>query len=185
MIQSQYKRFVTKLFNLYYEAVRLSKDKRLSVGREDRAKELEKKLHRICRRVGETIVTEKMVAATKKADPQSSLVVTSDSEAKFIRLHNQLVEKVSCYFVFVCDPEVEPTNNRSERAARPEAMARKAARTSKTDKGAKRRGIIMTVFASLQKRWRDFSLAKIVVAVQDCVQMGIALVTTETEKPHG
>ena len=137
---------------------------RLSVGREDRAKELEKKLRRICRRAGETIVTAKMVADAKKADPQSSLVVTSDSEVKFIRLHNQLVEKAENFFIFVCDPEVEPTNNRSERSARPEAMARKAARTSKTDKGAKRRGIIMTVFASLQKRWKDFSLANIVVA---------------------
>ena len=142
-------------------------------------------MRRICRRAGETIVTEKMVAAAKKIDPQSSLVVTSDSEVKFIRLHNQLVEKAANFFVFVCDPEVEPTNNRSERAARPEAMARKAARTSKTDKGAKRRGIIMTVFASLQRRWKDFSLAKIVAAVQDCIQKGIALFTTETEKPPG
>jgi len=179
----EYKRFVRKLFDVFHESVRLSKDKRLSVGREDKAKALEKKLCRICRRAGETIVTEKMVAAAKKADPQSSLCVTSDSEAKFIRLHNQLVEKASNFFVFVCDPEVEPTNNRSERAARPEAMARKAARTSKTDKGAKRRGIIMTVFASLQKRWKDFSLAKIVVAVQECIQNGIALFTTEIEKP--
>jgi hypothetical protein len=181
----EYKRFVTKLFNLYYEAVRLSKDKRLSVGREDRAKELEKELGRICCRAGETIVTEKMIAAAKKIDPQSSLVSTSDSDAKFIRLQNQLLEKSSCYFVFVCDPLVEPTNNRSERAARPEAMARKAARTSKSDNGAKRRGIIMTVFASLQKRWKDFSLANIVAAVQECVQMGIALFKPEIEKPPG
>ena len=179
----EYKRFVTKLFNVYYEAVHLSKDKRLSVGREDRAKKLEKQLHRICRRAGETIVTEKMVAAAKKADLQSSLVVTSDSDAKFIRLHNQLVKKATNFFVFVCDPSVEPTNNRSERAARPEAMAMKAARTSKTDKGAKRRGIIMTVFASLQKRWKDFSLARIVLEVQECIQNGIALFTPAIEKP--
>ena len=108
-------------------------------------RESQQKLHRICRRAGETIVTDKMVADAKKADPQSSLCVTSDSEAKFTRLHNQLVEKAENFFVFVCNPEVEPTNNRSERAARPEAMARKAARTSKTDKGAKRRGIILIV----------------------------------------
>jgi hypothetical protein len=179
----EYKRFVAKLFNVYYEAVRLSKDQRLSVGREEKAKELEKKLHRMCRRAGETIVTEKMVATAKKTDPQSSLVATSDSDGKFIRLHNQLVEKSSCFFVFVCDPSVEPTNNRSERAARPEAMARKAARTSKTDKGAKRRGIIMTVFASLKKRWQDFSLSNIVAAVQECIQKGISLFTPAIEKP--
>jgi regulator of replication initiation timing len=179
----EYKRFVTQLFNAYYEAVRLSKDKRLSVGREEKAKDLEKKLRRICGRAGEMIVTEKMVAAAKKADPQSSLVATSDSDAKFIRLHNQLVEKCSCFFVFVCDPSVESTNNRSERAARPEAVARKAARTSKTDKGAKRRGVIMTVFASLKKRWKDFSLANIVAAVQECIQNGVALFKPVIEKP--
>jgi hypothetical protein len=179
----EYKRFVAKLFDVYYEAVRLSKDKRLSVGREERAKDLEKQLHRICRRAGETIVTEKMVVAAKKNDPQSTLCATSDTEAKLIRLQNQLVEKASCFFVFVCDPSVEPTNNRSERAARPEAMARKAARTSKSDKGAKRRGIIMTVFASLQRRWKDFSLAKIVAAVQECIQMGNHLFTHATNKP--
>jgi len=179
----EYKRFVTQLFNIYYEAVRLSKDTRLSVGREERAKELEKKLHRLCRRAGETIVTEKMVAVAKKSDPPSSLVATSDSDAKFIRLHNQLLEKSSCFFVFVCDPAVEPTNNRSERAARPEAMARKAARTSKTDRGAKRRGIIMSVFASLQNRWKDFSLANIVATVQEWMQKGILLFKTTIEKP--
>jgi hypothetical protein len=124
-----------------------------------------------------------MVAAAKKTDPQSSLCVTSDPEAKFIRLHNQLVESASCYFVFVCNPSVEPTNNRSERAARPEAMARKAARTSKTDKGAKRRGIIMTVFASLHRRWKDFSLEKIVAVVQNCIQKKIALFIPITDKP--
>ena len=179
----EYKRFVTQLFNIYYEAVRLSKDTRLSVAREERAKELEKKLHRLCRRAGETIVTAKSVAVAKKSDPQSSLVATSDSDAKFIRLHNQLLEKCSCFFVFVCNPAVEPTNNRSERAARPEAMARKTARTSKTDRGAKRRGIIMSVFASLQNRWKDFSLANIVATVQEWMQKGITLFKTTIEKP--
>jgi hypothetical protein len=181
----EYKRFVTQLFSVYYEAVRLSKDKRLSVGREEKAKDLEKKLRRICCRAGESIVTETMVATAKKTDSPSSLVATSDSEGKFIRLHNQLVEKSSCFFVFVCDPSVEPTNNRSERAARPEALARKAARTSKSEKGAKRRGVIMTVFASLKKRWNDFSLANIVAAVQECIQKGIALFTPKIEKPPG
>jgi hypothetical protein len=171
----EYGRFVKALFNIYYEAVRLSKDKRLSVGREAKAKELEARLRRICRRRGAEIITEKMVAKAKKADPQSTLAAISDSEAKLIRLQNQLVAKSSNFFVFVCDPAVESTNNRSERAARPEAMARKAARTSKSDKGAKRRGIIMTVFASWNKRWKDFSLEKIVATVNECIQKGIAL----------
>jgi hypothetical protein len=177
-----YQRFVKSLFNVYYDSVRLSKDKRLSVGRDAEAKSLTTRLRRICRRAGETIVTEKMVENAKKLDPQSTLACTSDSDAKMIRLHNQLVEKASNMFVFVRNPEVEPTNNRSERAARPEAMARKAARTSKTIAGAKRRGIIMTVFASLSKRCQNFTLTNIVARVKECAQKGISLFLPLTDR---
>jgi hypothetical protein len=54
----------------------------------------------------------------EKTDPQSNLCATLDSDAKFIRLHNQLLEKSLSYVIVICDPTVEPTNNRSERAAR-------------------------------------------------------------------
>jgi hypothetical protein len=39
-------------------------------------------------------------------------------------------------FVFVLDPQVEATNNLSERQLRNSALARKANRTSKTDTGS-------------------------------------------------
>jgi len=78
-------------------------------------------------------------------------------DAKFVRLQNELVDNLENLFVFVLfvlHPEVEATNNRSERQARSEAMARQAARPSKTasGSGAKRRGVIMSVLASLSKR---------------------------------
>jgi len=53
-------------------------------------------------------------------------------------LQRELADNVDCLFVFVEHPEVELTNNRSERNARREAEIRKGARTSKTDSGAKR-----------------------------------------------
>jgi hypothetical protein len=61
-------------------------------------------------------------------------------------------------FVFVEHPEVEPTNNCSERNVRREAEIRKGGRTSKTPAGAKRRGVIMTVLASLRTRFARFTL---------------------------
>lgn len=170
-----YQRFCQSLFHIYYDAVRLSKDKRLSVGREEKAKLLESRLRRICRRNGETVITEAMVAKAKCNDPNTTLAVTSESEAKMIHLQKQLVEKRENMFVFVVNPAVEPTNNRSERATRPEAMARKATRTSKSDNGAKRRGIIMTVFASLQKRIEAFTLKNILDLVEKSLNQGIAL----------
>jgi len=47
-------------------------------------------------------------------------------------LQQELVHNVDCLFVLVEHPEVEPTNNRSERNARREAEIRKGARTNKT-----------------------------------------------------
>jgi len=79
-------------------------------------------------------------------------------DAKFVLLQNELVNHAENLFVFVLHPEVEATNNRSERQARAEAMARKAARTSKTKSGARRRGVIMSVLASLSKRIEHFTL---------------------------
>lgn len=179
----EYRRFSAALFNVYYDAVRLSKDKRLTVGREAKAEMLERRLRRLCRRHGETIVTEKLAAESRKRDPQSLISVTSDSEATMIRLQNQLYEKSSNMFVFVRNPEVEPTNNRSERQARPEALARKASRTSKTDSGAKRRSIIMTVLASLDRRLKRFTLSEIVATVQESLHSGIALFLPLPKRP--
>ena len=72
----------------------------------------------ICRRYGETL---------NDAAPVD--------DAKFVLLQNELVNHAENLFVFVLHPEVEATNNRSERQARAEAMARKATRTSKTENG--------------------------------------------------
>ena len=51
---------------------------------------------------------------------------------------------IDALFVFVAHPEVEPTHNRSERNVRREAEVRKGGRTSKSESGAKRRGIMMS-----------------------------------------
>ncbi len=69
-------------------------------------------------------------------------------------------------------PEVESTNKRSERQARPEAMARKMARTSKTAAGAKRRGIIMSVLASHWKRLERFTLGNVLSEIDRCLETG-------------
>ncbi|MBN1852373.1 MAG: hypothetical protein JW829_06600 [Pirellulales bacterium] len=52
-------------------------------------------------------------------------------------------------FVFALHPEVEAANNRSKRLVRPETIAWNASRTSKSDSGAMRRGIMMSVLSSL------------------------------------
>ena len=100
-------------------------------------------------------------------------------DAKFVRLQNELVDHVEKLFVFVLHPDVEATNNRSERQARSEAMARKATRTSKTDSGAKRRGIIMSVLASLSKRLEHFTLGSLLSEINDWYETGQSIFRKE------
>lgn len=164
-----------ELFDLYYEAVRLWKDRRLSVSRSRKAAELEEKLVAICVRSGETVVTENAFEKAGKADPNTTVTKTSEAETKMINLQKQLVEKRSNMFVFVVNTEVSPDNNSSERLARPEANARKLGRTSKTPKGARRRGIIMTVYGTLKKRLAEITLPILAIIVTESLAAGIVL----------
>ncbi len=95
----------------------------------------------------------------------------SADDAKFVRLRNELVDNTEKLFVFVLHPEVEATNNRSEREARPEAMARKTT-TSKSERGAKRRGVIMSVLASLTKRLKQFTLDSVLAEINRWIETG-------------
>jgi hypothetical protein len=151
----QYKRFLKSLFAIYYDAVRFSRDRRLSAGRQAKVERLQSRIRRICRRYGEVLDD------TASAD-----------DAKFVRLQNELVDHAEKLFVFVLHPEVEATNNRSERQARSEAMARKAARTSKTESGAKRRAVIMSVLASLSKRLEHFTLGSVLSEINRWFETG-------------
>jgi transposase len=81
--------------------------------------------------------------------------------------------------VFVEYPEVEPTNNRSERNVRREAEIRKGGRTSKSDAGAKRRSILMTVLATLNTRFPKFTLNHLLAEVQRWIEMGRSIFQLE------
>ena len=78
-------------------------------------------------------------------------------------------------------PPIEPTNNRSERNVRREAEIRKGARTSKTAIGAKRRGTIVTVFASLQTRIANFTLTNTLAEIDRWTTAGVSLFQAELD----
>ena len=158
----QYKRFLKSLFAIYYDAVRFSCDRRLSSGRQGKVDKLQTRIRMICRRYGEVLDDD-----------------AAADDAKFVRLQNELADNVEKLFVFVLHPDVEATNNRSERQARSEAMARKASRTSKSEKGAKRRGVIMSVLASLSKRLGQFTLDSVVSELTDWFETGRSIFRDE------
>lgn len=159
----QYAKFLEELYNIYQLAVRCQRDRRLTVGRKDKVQQLKTQIIDLCNLSGQTI------------DP----VNTSTHEATFIRLQNELVNGLNSLFVFVEHPEVEPTNNRSERNVRREAEIRKGGRTSKTDHGAKRRSIIMTVLATLNTRFKKFTLDKLLTEVARWIDVGLSMFQVE------
>jgi transposase len=159
----EYATFLDELCDIYHRAVRLQKDGRLHVGRTAKARELEDAIRLLCTRQGEIIEKN----------------VTPDREATFIHLQNELVNNLDGLFVFVEHPEVESTNNRSERNVRREAEIRKGGRTSKTPAGAKRRGVIMTVLASLQTRYAKFTLDALLSEVQCWLSEGLSTFDSE------
>jgi hypothetical protein len=71
----QYKRFLKSLFAVYYDAVRASRDRRLSTGRQAKVNRLQARIRMICRRYGE------ILDSTVEVD-----------DAKFVRLQNNTVE---------------------------------------------------------------------------------------------
>jgi hypothetical protein len=113
--------------------------------------------------------------AAKNGNGNTSSLITSDSEAKMIRLQKELVEKLERLFVFVEHPEVEGTNNQSERNLRQEAIARKNTKTSKSKKSAERRGIIISILGTMKKRLNEFSLKNILKFIKiELLQNGIS-----------
>jgi len=162
----QYAEFLEELCDIYQEAVRSRNDRRLSVGRGDKVRELQEMIRSLCSRHGEIIIAD----------------VTADHEATLIRLQNELVDNLACLFVFVEHPEVDPTNNRSERNVRRDAEIRKGGRTSKTANGAKRRSVVMTVLASLQTRFARFTLENLISEVQRWLKHGRSIFELELGK---
>ena len=159
----EYATFLDELCDTYQRAVRYSRDGRLRAGRAMKVRELEEAIRLLCTRYGEIIEKN----------------VTPEHEATFIRLQNELIDNLDRLFVFVEHPEVEPTNNRSERNVRREAEIRKGGRTSKTPAGARRRGVIMTVLASLQTRFAKFTLESLLSEVERWLAEGRSIFDSE------
>ena len=156
--EAAYKRFLDDLYAIYQQAIRWQKDQRLTVGRAEKIIRLQDRICELC----------------ELSDKAIDSVTMSAHEQSFIRLQKELIRGLDALFVFVAHPEVEPTNNRSERNVRHEAMVRKGGRTSKSRAGAKRRGVIMTVLATLNTRFEAFTLNELIDEIGQWTQDGLS-----------
>lgn len=169
--EKSYRRFYLKLLMIYRRAKRYREDKRLTTGRSAKSLELQGEIVKLCKRAGEEFVT----AEQAERNGWDKSRVTPTPEVATIRLQNELVAKVDCLFVFVENPEVDGTNNQSERDLRREAQTRKMGNTSKSENGATRRETIISVFGSLSRRIVDFTLRNILKVATEARELGVSL----------
>ena len=163
----EYHAFFEELYAIYGEGVRCQKDRRLSASRSERVVWLQDRICRLYTRT-DRIVWKEM----------------PDDQQRFLKLQNELLSCLDNLFVFVEHPEVEATNNRSERQARGQAQARKAARTSKTERGAKRRSIITSVLGSLRQCLAEFSMDSVLEEVGRWCSTGISRFRSQLPNPR-
>jgi hypothetical protein len=175
--ETEYAEFLDQLCLIYHDA-KQSRDvcESDSIDSNIIVKQLQDRVKTLCNRCEEQIVTPQ---AAKKAVPASE--PTESHTASFILLQRELANQLDCLFVFVEHPEVESTNNRSERNVRREAEIRKGARTSKSATGAKRRSIIVTIFASLATRMANVTLSAMLTEISRWLTSGTSVFQQELQ----
>jgi transposase len=157
----KYQRFLDELLAIYRAGKRLAADGRLGeTGRKRHVAELEGRLG--------ALLQPHPCATTPEMPPH---------ERDFANLVNELGRLLLAeeLFTFVLEPEVEATNNFSERNVRGSAQDRKAGRTNKTVKGAHRRSVIVSVLESLRANLEKFSLTTVLQEVGRWMKAGVSL----------
>jgi hypothetical protein len=159
--KKKYQRFLDELLEIYRDGKRAAADGRLGeAGRQQRVDDLSGRLLDLCVRYQQTKTAEMTPAERDFAN----LV----EELQRLLLAEEL-------FTFVLVPELEATNNLSERNLRSSAQDRKANRTNKTATGAHRRSVIVSVLESLRVNLEDFNLTKVLAEVTRWMKEGLSL----------
>jgi transposase len=184
--EQEYGDFLDQLCKIYDDAKELSRDQAANNPQAAEATEidailakLQARISDLCSRHDEVIVKPKTDGDANSESSTGSVEVTPKHLETFILLQRELMNNRDCLFVFVEHPDVEPTNNRSERNVRREAEIRKGARTSKTSAGAKRRGTIVSVLASLHTRLSPFTLSNLLSEVMNWFETGSSIFERE------
>ncbi len=156
----KYKCFLDELLAIYRDGKRAAADGRLGeTGRKQRVADLEGRLCGLCN--------------PHWHEPAADC---RPHERDFYNLVNELLTLVMAeeLFTFVLRPEVDATNNLSERELRSPAQDRKAGRTNKTAAGAHRRSVIVSVLQSLKAGLPAFTLESVVSEVTAWIETGVS-----------
>jgi hypothetical protein len=158
--RSRYRRFLDELLDIYRRGKAVAADGRLSeAGRRFRVAQL---VDAVCNCTG-----------TRFADHSTP---NDDAEHEFLNLTHEIVRLLGDdeLFTYVVYPEADGTNNESERSLRNPAQNRRTGQTSKTEHGARRRTIIMSVLDSLRLYLPILTLHAVQIEVDRWYQEGIS-----------
>lgn len=175
----KYRDFADRLLDIYRQACRVQKDKRLSTaGRQRKVEALEEEIMGLC---GPQWDLQSPPLPEGPANDYRLLV----HEIVHIMLDNELFTFVTAPPVTKPNGQSEPvsgTNNEAERAQRPQAQARDTGRTNKTVNGARRQTILVSVLESLRLYLPTYSLETIVNEIKSWWQAGQSCFTKLLEK---
>ncbi len=159
--KKKYQCFLDEVLQIYRDGKSAAADGRLGeVGRRQRVDDLSSRLLDVCVRRRET--------TTPQMTPHEREFANLVEEIQRLLLAEEL-------FTFVLEPEVEATNNLSERNLRGSAQDRKANRTNKTANGAHRRSVIVSVLESLRVNLEKFCLTTVLAEATRWMEKGVSL----------
>jgi len=156
-----YQRFLDELLQIFRDGKRAAADGRL--GEEGRALRVDDLSSRLC-----ALCVRYARVTTPEMKPHEHDFANLVSEIQRLLMADEL-------FTFVLVPEVEATNNLSERNLRSSAQDRKAGRTNKTANGAHRRSVIVSVLESLRVNLADFNLTNVLEEISRWMREGTSL----------
>lgn len=164
----KYQVFLDRLLEIYYDGKRAAADGRL--GEQGRQKQVVE-------------LTDRLAKLLLPYATETSSEMTPH-EHDFTKLVNEIGRLMMAeeLFTFVLHPEVDATNNRMERDLRPPALDRKAGRTNKTAKGARRRSVIVSVLQSLKANLEKFNLTAVLEEVTRWMAEGVSLFAKQWQK---
>jgi len=158
---AEYRRFADRLLEIYREACRVQRDRRLSPdGRARKVAQLNDEVLELCWAMW-------TAELPPSAGPENDYRLLCNELMRLL-LAEQLFTFVTAAAVKTPQGETAPvagTNNEAERTLRSAAEARKTGRTSKTERGARRRTVIVSVLESLRPHLAAFTLNNVIEEV--------------------
>jgi len=165
---AEYRQFTDRLLEIYREACRVQRDRRLSAeGRKSKVTALDDEIFDLCF----PMWVEELPPGEGPEDDYRRLC----NELMRVMLAEQLFTFVTAEPVEKPNGEmvvVSGTNNEAERTLRSPAQARDTGRTNKTVAGARRQTIIVSVLESLRQHVPSFTLSSVIEEIERWSETG-------------